>query len=177
MTACYQNTIYLLSIYYYHLSSWNSLSNCYNFYYFLSFRNSFQTDGIYQFSKQLSDANYNLNSNTDFLSTENFYQIRNSFQISCLKMATIYRPRFCYQKANCNQPPKSELLLNANRYQQRHFIKRELVSFCFFIVFGNELRYEKMPNFVRLLIARRQRRSECESPEFAGVRQFFMTAC
>jgi len=58
-------------------------------------------------------------------------------------MATIYRPRFCYQKANCNQPPKSELLLNANRYQPRKFIKRELVSFCFFIVFGNDLLYEK----------------------------------
>ena len=47
----------------------------------------------------------------------------------------------------------------------------------FYTLAPNELRYEKLPNFVRLRIARRQRRSECENPEFAGVRQFFMTAC
>jgi len=72
---------------------------------------------------------------------------------------------------------KSELLLIANLYQPRKIIRPKLVSFSFFMVLGNELRYEKMPNFVRLRIARRQRQSECESPEFAGVRQFFMTAC
>ena len=105
------------------------------------------------------------------------YQIPTLFQISRLQMAKNYRPRNCYQSATCNQSPKSEFLSTANRYQMLQFIKRELVSFLFFVVLGNELRYEKMPNFVRLLIARRQRRSECESPEFAGVRQFFMTAC
>ena len=54
-------------------------------------------------------------------------------------MAKNYRPRNCYQSATCNQSPKSELLSTAKRYQMQQFIKRELVSFLFFVVLGNEL--------------------------------------
>jgi len=67
------------------------------------------------------------------------YQIPTLFQISRLQMAKNYRPRNCYQSATCNQSPKSELLSTANRYQMLQFIKRELVSFLFFVVLGNEL--------------------------------------
>jgi len=67
------------------------------------------------------------------------YQIPTLFTISRLQMTTNYRPRNCYQSATCNQSPKSELLSAANRYQMLQFIKRELVSFLFFVVLGNEL--------------------------------------
>ena len=67
------------------------------------------------------------------------YQIPTLFQISRLQMAKNYRPRNCYQSATCNQSPKSEFLSTANRYQMLQFIKRELVSFLFFVVLGNEL--------------------------------------
>ena len=71
------------------------------------------------------------------------YQIPTLFQISRLQMAKNYRPRNCYQSATCNQSPKSELLSTANLYQMLQFIKRELVSFLFFVVLGNDLLDEK----------------------------------
>jgi len=62
-----------------------------------------------------------------------------SFQISCLLKSKIYQPRICYQNATRNLSLKSELLSTANLSQPLQIIKRETVSFSFFIVWGNEL--------------------------------------
>ena len=82
------------------------------------------------------------------------YQIPTLFQNSRLQMAKNYRPINCYQSATCNQSPKSELLSTANRYQMLQYIKRELVSFLFFVVLGNGWRYETLGISELCLISR-----------------------
>ena len=88
---------------------------------------------------QFSNAKYNLFLNLDFESPENYLSDSELVSNLPFQKATNYRPRICYQKATCNQSPKSELLLIANRYQTRKIIRRKLVTFSFFMVWGNEL--------------------------------------
>jgi len=92
----------------------------------------------------------------DFVSLEKYLSNSNFFQISRLQMAKNYRPRNCYQNTTRNQSSKSEILSTANRYQMLQFIKREQVSFFFFVVFANELLDAKAYEFVRIRIARGQ---------------------
>jgi len=81
---------------------------------------------------QLSDAKYNLFLISTSNRPRNINQIPNSFQISRLQKPTNYRPRICYQNATRNQPPKSELLKIANRYQTKKLSDENWFLFLFY---------------------------------------------